>query len=237
MFTGIVQATAQIAALRDGAGLRSLEIEFPAGFCQGLEIGASVAIDGVCLTVSARPTPDRAVFDVMLHSLNVTTLGDYAQGRRVNAERAARDGAEIGGHVLSGHIDCCATLVDVCALQDNLVWRLSVPPGFGKYLFARGYVALHGASLTLAAVERSAHWFEVWLIPETRRATVFEQLRVGDRLNLEIERSTQVLVDTVRDALHEGLGRMQPLFDALLQEKGLTPEDLIQPPPLLPPRH
>ncbi|ABM60137.1 riboflavin synthase [Verminephrobacter eiseniae] len=237
MFTGIVQAIARIAAIHDSTDLRRLTLEFPAGFCQDLGLGASVSVDGVCLTVSARPTPTSAMFDLVRQSLNVTTLGGYAQGERVNVERAARYGAEIGGHPLSGHIDFAATLIDRRASDDNLVWRVAIAPDMRKYIFAKGYVAVHGASLTVSEVNRAEGWFEVWLIPETRRATVLADKRVGDRLNIEIERSTQVMVDTVRAAVHESLGRLQPLLQALLQEKGLALEDFVPPPtPPTPPR-
>ena len=222
MFTGIVQATAVIAALQDRSGLRTFTLEFPAGFCQDLAIGASVSVDGVCLTVTELVSPTQAAFDVMLQSLNVTTLGGYAQGQRVNVERAAKDGAEIGGHPLSGHIDFAATLHSVRNLDNNLVWQVAVPPAFVKYIFAKGYIALHGASLTVSDVNRAEGWFEVWLIPETRRATVFEGMQAGDTLNVEIERSTQVMVDTVREAVFESIGNLRPVLEAILQEKGLS---------------
>ncbi len=232
MFTGIVQATAAIAALEDRAGLRTFTLEFPPGFCQDLAIGASVAVDGVCLTVTELVSPTQARFDVMQQSLNITTLGGCARGGRVNVERAARDGAEIGGHPLSGHIDFTAQLVEVREFEHNLVWRLQVPEDYRRYIFARGYIALHGASLTVAEVDRAQGWFEVWLIPETRRATVFEGLRAGQRLNVEIERSTQVVVDTVREAVQESLGALQPLLQALLAEKGLSLDDYLPRPEL-----
>ncbi len=232
MFTGIVQATAGIAAIHDRAGLRTFTLDFPEGFCDGLAIGASVATDGVCLTVTEIVSPTRANFDVMLQSLNVTTLGSYAEGDRVNVERAARDGAEIGGHPLSGHIDFTSTLAERREFDNNLVWRVAVPEAFRRYVFAKGYIAIHGASLTVAEVNRQEGWFEVWLIPETRRATVFEGKRVGDALNIEIERSTQVVVDTVREAVQESLGRLTPVLEALLKEKGLSLDDLVQPPAL-----
>ncbi len=232
MFTGIVQATAAIAAIEDRAGLRTFTLDFPEGFCKDLEIGASVATDGVCLTVTSLVSPTRANFDVMLQSLNITTLGSYVRGDRVNVERAARDGAEIGGHPLSGHIDFSATLVDVRHLENNVVWRVAVPEPFRKYIFAKGYIAIHGASLTVAEVNRQEGWFEVWLIPETLRATVFAGKKAGDALNIEIERSTQVVVDTVRETVQESLGRLQPVLEALLKEKGLTLEDFMQAPQL-----
>jgi len=186
MFTGIVQATAGIAAIHDRAGLRTFTLDFPEGFCQDLAIGASVATDGVCLTVTEILSPTQANFDVMLQSLNITTLGSYGQGDRVNVERAAKDGAEIGGHPLSGHVDFTGTLIERREFDNNLVWRVAVPEAFRRYIFAKGYIAIHGASLTVAEVNRQEGWFEIWMIPETRRATVFEAKKVGDRLNIEI---------------------------------------------------
>ena len=230
MFTGIVQATATIAAIEDRAGLRTFTLDFPEGFCQDLAIGASVATDGVCLTVTEILSPTQATFDVMLQSLNITTLGHYAAGQRVNVERAAKDGAEIGGHPLSGHIDFTGQLIERRVLDNNLVWRVAVPADFRKYVFAKGYIAIHGASLTVSEVNRAEGWFEVWLIPETRRATVFEDKQVGDALNIEIERSTQVVVDTVREAVHESLGRLRPVLEALLKEKGLSLDDFMPTP-------
>ena len=234
MFTGIVQATATIDALHDRAGLRTFTLGFPEGFCQDLAVGASVSTNGVCLTVTELLGPTQAAFDVMLQSLNVTTLGSLQQGERVNVERAAKDGAEIGGHPLSGHIDFTGTLVERREFDNNLVWRVAVPEPFRKYIFAKGYIAIHGASLTVSQVSRAGGWFEVWLIPETRRATVFEGLQVGDLLNIEIERSTQVLVDTVREAVQESLGALQPVLEALLQEKGLSLDDFVRPPARMP---
>ncbi|GAA3987873.1 riboflavin synthase [Comamonas faecalis] len=233
MFTGIVQATAGIAAIDERTGLRTFTIDFPAGFCEDLAIGASVSTNGVCLTVTEILSPTQARFDVMQQSLNITTLGSLREGDRVNVERAAKDGAEIGGHPLSGHVDCVATLAQVRDSENNRVWRVQVPAAFARYIFAKGYIAIHGASLTVSEVNRAEGWFEVWLIPETRRATVFEGLQAGDRLNVEIERSTQVVVDTVREAVQESLGRLAPVLEALLAEKGLSLDDYL-PRPALP---
>lgn len=96
MFTGIIQSVASLAEVSDLRGIRTFVIEFEPGFCEGLEIGASVAVDGVCLTVTEILSPTRVKFDVMLQSLRITTLSDYPQGAQVNVERAAKDGAEIG---------------------------------------------------------------------------------------------------------------------------------------------
>ena len=218
MFTGIVQGVAHIADISEKPGLRSLQIRFPNAFCAELEIGASVAVDGVCLTVTSRIDEDTAAFDVMQQSLSITTLGSLESGSAINVERAARDGAEIGGHPLSGHVDFTAFLADVRQLENNVVLRIAVPPEWLKYIFAKGYIAINGASLTVAEVNRSESWFEVWLIPETLRMTVFSEKKKGAALNIEIERSTQVIVDTVRNVLEERFGRLMPAIERLLAE-------------------
>ena len=99
-------------------------------------------------------------------------------------------------------------------------------------MFAKGYIAVNGASLTVAEVNRKEGWFEVWLIPETLRMTVFGSKQVGDLVNIEIERSTQVVVDTVRETVEASLGRLKPVLEALLKEKGLSLDDFIDVPKL-----
>lgn len=216
MFTGIIQAVATIERCRDQGGLRTLDIRFPAGFCEGLEIGASIAIDGVCLTVTEQLDETLVRFDVMLQSLAVTTLKAVDVGDTVNAERAAKEGAEVGGHPLSGHIDFNTTVLDVQQIDDNYRIRVSVPHEWMKYIFPKGYIALNGASLTVSDVNKNECWFEVWLIPETRRMTTFEAKQAGTAINVEIERGTQVVVDTVRDAIDEKMGALMPLFERFL---------------------
>jgi riboflavin synthase len=226
MFTGIVQGLATVADLHDRPGLRSFTLDFPPGFDAGLEIGASVACDGVCLTVTSLPAPNRACFDVMQQSLALTTLGGLAPGSRLNVERAAKDGAEIGGHPLSGHVDCLGTLLAVREPENNRVLRIGMPASHMRYVFAKGYIAINGASLTVAEANRQERWFEVWLIPETLRMTTFADKRPGDALHIEIERSTQVVVDTVRDALEERLGPVLPALEKLLARQGQSVDDL-----------
>lgn len=228
MFTGIVQGVAQIADIVDQPGLRTFTIAFPQGFCEQLEIGASVAVDGVCLTVIKRHGEDVAEFDVMQQSLAITTLGQLQHNSPINVERAARDGAEIGGHPLSGHVDFTATLANIRQLENNYVLRIAVPSQWMRYIFAKGYIAINGASLTIAEVNRQEAWFEVWLIPETLRMTVFAEKKVGDTLNIEVERTTQVVVDTVRNVLDETLGPLLPALEKLLAEQGQDLAQIIQ---------
>ena len=205
MFTGIVQGIAQVAAITDKEGLRSFTLDFPEDFCQDLEIGASVACDGVCLTVTALKGDHGADFDVMLQSLNLTALGRLGVGGRLNVERAAKEGAEIGGHPLSGHVDFMATVETIRRPANN-------------------HVAVNGASLTVAEAGRhpdGSGWFEVWLIPETLRMTTFADKGEGAPLHIEIERQTQVMVDTVRDAVAEKIGALMPALKLFAQERGL----------------
>lgn len=229
MFTGIVSGTAAVTALEDRPGLRSFTLAFPPGFAEGLAIGASVSVDGVCLTVTQLEGPDAARFDVMQQSLALTTLGEVREGSRVNVERAAKDGAEIGGHPLSGHVDCVGTVLAVRRPENNHVLRIALPPRFVRYVFAKGYIAVNGCSLTAAEVDRREGWFEVWLIPETLRMTTFADKPEGARLNLEIERQTQVFVDTVREAIDERLGPLLPALERLLAAEGRSLDDLARP--------
>jgi len=233
MFTGIVQGVATVAQLQDRSGLRSFTLQFPPGFAQSLEIGASVAVDGVCLTVTALQGEHAARFDVMQQSLALTTLGSLQAGSTINVERAARDGAEIGGHPLSGHVDFKARVAHIRRPDNNHVLRFAVPAPWMRYVFGKGYIAVNGASLTVAEARRErdgSGWFEVWLIPETLRMTTFGDKGEGAELNIEIERATQVFVDTVRDAIDERLGPLLPALEALLRQQGQSLDDLSRPP-------
>jgi riboflavin synthase len=229
MFTGIVQGISTIRSISDAEGLRTFTLDLPPDFADGLTVGASVSVDGVCLTVTQVLSACSAKFDVILQSLSVTTLGAFAIGERVNIERSAKDGAEIGGHPLSGHIDFSAQIVSIKTSVNNRVLRVQVPHPFMRYIFPKGYIAMNGASLTVSATDKLAGWFEVWLIPETRRMTTFEQKAVGDWLNIEIERGTQVVVDTVRASVEETLGNLRPALEAFLAQRGAVLEDLIVP--------
>ncbi len=238
MFTGIVQGLATVRAIADRPGLRSFTLNFPPGFGDGLAVGASVAVEGVCLTVTTVRGDGAADFDVMQQSLALTTLGTLREGSQVNVERAARDGAEIGGHPLSGHVDFLATVAEVRRPENNHALTIAVPAPWMRYVFAKGYIAVNGASLTVAEARRAPDGsgsFDVWLIPETLRQTTFAEKTEGAGLNIEIERQTQVFVDTVRAAIDERLGPLLPALEALLRQQGASVDDLARPAAL--PRH
>lgn len=225
MFTGIVQSQARVVGLERRAGLHTALLEFAPGFCADLAIGASVACDGVCLTVARILSPVQAQFDIMQPTLERTTLGNLELGALLCVERAAKEGAEVGGHVLSGHVDFAAPLLAIEKGEHNYKMRFGLERRFSPYVFERGYIAVNGASLTVARLQKSQDtdvgnaghdaWFEVWLVPETRRVTTLEAKRVGDLVNIEIERSTQVIVDTLRSVLKETLN---DTFSATLKD-------------------
>ena len=211
MFTGIVQGIAKVSALRRAPGLISVDVEFPEGALSGLNRGASVALDGVCLTATEFGEK-HATFDMMQETLDVTSLGQLQVGSQLNFERAAAHGAEVGGHVLSGHIDCKARIAKIDQPQNNYVITFEVEERWAAYVFSKGYIAINGTSLTVTDArlirERGVGEFKVWLIPETLRMTTFGVKQVGDLVNVEIERQTQIIVDTVTSFLERNAERL-----------------------------
>lgn len=194
MFTGIVQGIASVEALTQKPGLTTLSVRFPADRVEQVSIGASVALNGTCLTVTGQDG-DCLSFDAMQETLFRTTLGQLRTGDRVNFERAARIGDEIGGHLLSGHIHTTARLVGIEVPENNRTLTFEVPDAWAPYLFAKGYIAIDGASLTIGEV--NGNRFNVHLIPETLRATTFGERVEGDEVNIEIDSQTQTIVDTL----------------------------------------
>lgn len=204
MYSGIVQGTGLVEDVLDRPGLRTLRVELTDEMARDLAPGASVSIDGVCLTVTAIEGAT-ASFDAMAETQSRTTLGALHEGDRVNVERSMKMGDELGGHEISGHIDGTVEVVSVKKPENNQVLTLRAPREAVSYLFPKGFIALNGASLTVVDVDREACTFTVHLIPETLRTTTFGEKKTGDRVNFEIDRRTQVVVDTVRAFLEEQL--------------------------------
>lgn len=205
MFTGIVQGLCEVGAVEDEAGLRRLELRLGDDLTEGLETGASVAVNGVCLTVTG-VDGGSARFDVIRETLDLTNLGDLSPGQRANVERSFRVGDEVGGHILSGHVSGVAEVVRIeeATNERNLYFR--VPPELMKYLSYKGFVSLDGASLTIAHADADACEIGVCLIPETIRRTTLGTVAPGDRVNLEVDPQTQAIVETVERVLAERLG-------------------------------
>ncbi len=204
MFTGIVQGTAEVVAIHEAEAFRTHVLSLPAALREGLALGASVAHNGVCLTVTAIEG-ERVSFDLMRETLRVTNLGALKVGSRVNIERAARFGDEIGGHAMSGHVICAAELVELDAAPNNRRLWFEVPREMGRFLFEKGYIGVDGISLTIGEVRSptgdTAPRFCVNLIPETLARTTLDDRVPGDRVNIEVDPQTQAIVETVERVL------------------------------------
>tara|TARA_B100000586_G_scaffold93228_1_gene66396 strand:+ start:50 stop:673 length:624 start_codon:yes stop_codon:yes gene_type:complete len=202
VFSGIVEGTATVTAVVRKKGLYKLEIEVQDGFSSDLQIGASVCVDGVCLTVSS-VKGNRLKFDVMMETLNVSTLEMIKENDAVNIERSMRFGDEIGGHLVSGHVSDVVTVLQVDKPENNHVITFRTTPEVMRYIFPKGYIALNGVSLTIGEVDRFRNEFSAYLIPETLRLTNLGQKQAGDPVNLEIETQTRNTVDTISGATKE----------------------------------
>jgi riboflavin synthase len=187
MFTGIVTDVGEvIEAKREGDLMRlAVACAYPAA---SIEIGASICHAGVCLTaVEARTVGNRTVLatDVGAETLAVTALGGWREGTRLNMERSLRVGDELGGHMVSGHVDGVAEILDRRDFDGMAHFRFRAPAELAKFIAVKGSVALDGTSLTVNAVEDDT--FEVLLIPHTLAVTTWGERRAGDRVNIEVD--------------------------------------------------
>jgi riboflavin synthase len=188
MFTGIISDLGEVLqAVERAEGLRRLTIK--CGYDpEEIAIGASIACSGVCLTVVARGrTSERRFFavDAAAETLRVTTAGTWKPGTMLNLERALRVGDELGGHIVSGHVDGLAEIIAREDMPDMARFALRAPKELARFIASKGSVALDGVSLTVNEVDGDE--FSVLIIPHTLKVTTFGALRVGARLNLEVD--------------------------------------------------
>ena len=199
MFTGIVQGMGKIIAIEQpSADFRSHVVELPEYMAHDLQIGASIANNGCCLTIT-HINGKHVRFDLMAETLAKTNLGSLNVGDTVNLERAARFGDEIGGHVMSGHIITQTEIVRIEQSEHNHSVFFRLPDAIAAYVLPKGFIGLDGCSLTIGDVGNGV--FNVHLIPETLQRTLFGSRQVGDRINVEIDSQTQAVVDTVERIL------------------------------------
>jgi riboflavin synthase len=185
MFTGIITDVGEILKVDHGGDLRArIATSYDPG---GIDIGASIACDGVCLTVVALGDDPRPWFDVTIsgETVSKTTVGGWSPGQKVNLERALRLGDELGGHIVSGHVDGVAEVLSVRDEGDSTRIRFRAPGGLARFIAPKGSVALDGTSLTVNEVEGDE--FGVNLIPHTKAVTTWGAIRDGDRVNLEVD--------------------------------------------------
>ena len=186
MFTGIITGTGRIVELEQRGDLRA-RIDAPYR-AEGIDIGASIACDGVCLTVIARgPSDAGAWFDVEVsaESVSKTNLSAWAVGQLINLERALRVGDELGGHIVSGHVDGVARILSMRREGDSTRLTFDAPPALARFIAPKGSVALNGTSLTVNEVEGTT--FGINMIPHTMAVTNWSRAREGDAVNLEID--------------------------------------------------
>lgn len=188
MFTGIVTDVGRVLDLRQEGDLRArIGTAYDVG---GIDIGASIACEGICLTVVDRGIADgQGWFDVQISAETVekTNIGrnSWAPGRRLNLERALKVGDELGGHIVSGHVDGVAEVVALRAEGDSLRVTFRAPEELARFIAPKGSVALNGTSLTVNEVE--GRDFGVNLIPHTRAVTTWGEVALGDAINLEVD--------------------------------------------------
>jgi len=198
MFTGIVQGLGAIKSIEEGNGITTFSIACPD--TQNLAIGASVAIDGVCLTATS--IEGKIVsFDIIPETMERTTLGERVVDDQVNIERSLRYGDEVGGHLLSGHIIGRGLFTYSQKVGEGAQLKIKAPPSIQKYIQTKGYIGIDGISLTLGEVHENE--FDIHIIPETLRLTTLGSKQVGDAVNIEIDSTTMMIVETVERLIKE----------------------------------
>jgi len=203
MFTGIVQRQAVVISNLIKENLSRLVISVDETFVVKLELGASIAINGVCLTVVAFDTTTLAKgnnkatisFDVIKETLITANLAKLIAGDLVNCERSLSVGDELGGHIVSGHVHCQARLVDKVQSATNCTLNFSCETRWHKYILPKGFITINGISLTVG--ELSSQGFNVHLIPETLQRTNLSTVVIDDSVNIEFDQQTITIVTTL----------------------------------------
>jgi riboflavin synthase len=186
MFTGIITDIGTISAIEERGDLR---VTVQTGYdTTGIAIGASVANSGVCLTVVSK-TANSISFDVSAETLRCTASGMWSQGARLNLERALKVGDELGGHIVTGHVDAVGQIAAISAEGDSKRFTFQIPASVAPYVAPKGSICLNGASLTVNEVSDDdlGHWFTVNIIPHTAEWTTFGTAKAGDEVNIEID--------------------------------------------------
>lgn len=222
MYSGITQGLFSVNSLTKRPGLFHYSVVLNEEMVKDLKIGSSVSIDGVCQTVVAKHEYEVS-FDAMQETLAKTTLNELFVGRKVSVERSVGYGDEIGGHELSGHIFETGKVIDRKASDGNLCLSIQCSETCFVFIKAKGYVAVDGSSLTVGLTDKKKHCFEIYLIPETLRVTNFANKNIGDKVNIEPDMKTMVLVDTVKNYFSSIDGRLtaieKQLKDLLTKEE------------------
>ena len=198
MFSGIVQGTGKVQKITAKKSYISIEISAPKNFNKKLKKGASISVNGVCLT-SLDSGQKKLKFDVINETLSKTNISKLKKGSLVNLERSITASTEIGGHLMSGHIHFSGRVEKILTKNTNKDLQIKFPRKYKEYIFEKGYIGLNGCSLTLGKVNKDS--FYVHLIPETLAVTNLDGLEKGSLVNIEIDQNTIAIVETVKNSL------------------------------------
>ena len=201
MYSGITNGLFEVSHVEKKPGLITYNVKLSSELIDGLTIGASVAVDGVCQTVVSI-NDHNVTFNAIQDTLERTTLRLLYRGRQVSIERSLRYGDEIGGHEVAGHVIGTATIRTITPTKNNLSITLQCPREWMKYILEKGFIAVDGSSLTIGEVDEAGS-FTLNLIPETLRLTNFGNKKTGDLVNIELDHRTQAIVTTVERILAE----------------------------------
>ncbi len=200
MYSGITKGLFNVSKVTQKPGLIEYSVLLNNELAQGLTLGASVNIDGVCQTVT-QIKKNEVSFAAMAETCRLTTLNELFPGREVSVERSLKLGDEIGGHLIAGHVTGTARVHTVQPSENNLQITLQCPAEWMKFILPKGFIAIDGSSLTVGKTD-SAGFFDIHLIPETLRLTNFGNKKLGDRVNVELDHHIQVIVQTVENLVN-----------------------------------
>jgi riboflavin synthase len=198
MFTGIVQSQAEVYSVKYENNFMHLIIKVLPEFIENLTLGASIAINGVCLTVVkfVQVNNDAHIsFDIIDETLKASNLSKLKPQNFVNFERSLKIGDEIGGHIVSGHVHTKAALIEKVSTATNCCIRFKVPEQWHKFILSKGFITVNGISLTVGEFDKGI--FAVHLIPETLTRTNLSSLKINDDVNIELDQQTMTIVTTI----------------------------------------
>ena len=198
MFSGIVSHKSKVLKVESFSDFVRIHISTPKNFNRGLKKGASVSVNGVCLTSKDNGSKNLK-FDVIEETLLKTNLKHILKGDIVNLERSIKASSEIGGHLMSGHIHFTGEVKKILDKENTKDMKISISKEYSDYILEKGYIGINGCSLTIGKIFKDQ--FNIHLIPETLKVTNLEKLEEKDLVNIEIDQTTIAIVDTVKKTL------------------------------------
>ena len=198
MFSGIVSHKAKVSKVQNFNDFIRIHISTPKSFNKGLKKGASISVNGVCLTSKDNGITNLK-FDVIEETLLKTNLKNISKGDIVNLERSIKASSEIGGHLMSGHIHFAGEVKKIFEKENTKDMKISISKNYSDYVLEKGYIGINGCSLTIGKVFKNQ--FNIHLIPETLKITNLDKLEEKDLVNIEIDQTTIAIVDTVKKTL------------------------------------